>query len=202
LSNSNKKLITPQEVEYNQIFFEKCALEHRELATKLILQLVEFLKIDISDELPYSQFVKYWQKNGQSGKMNDWKFFFHGFHCCFENVVSNQYIEVPIVFGLEFGDLDPYFFTQYIKSTDRYYPLPVDINDNYQDGLTIIEEMITLGKFEKINSNFQNHYGSVVKNRPNKVEVITFENPLEKIELNIVVEKKKKFNLWNLLKLK
>ena len=75
-----------------------------------------FLKIDIVSELPYLAFVKYWQKNGQSGKIGDWKFFFHGFHCYFENIFTNQCIEVPIVFGFEFGDLDPYFFMQYIKS--------------------------------------------------------------------------------------
>jgi hypothetical protein len=202
LNNSGKKLITPEEVEANQIFFEKCAFEHRELATKLILELIEFFKIDISNDIPYIAFVKYWQKNGQSGKMKDWKFFFHGFHCSFKNVITNQYIEIPIVFGLEFGDLDPYFFTQYIKSTSRYFPLPVEINDNYKDGLTIIEKMLSIGKFEKINSNFKNHYGAVIKNRPNKVEVITFEDPVADLKVNIEPEKKVKFNLWNFLRLK
>lgn len=202
MDNSNKKLVTPEEVEVNQVFFEKCALEHRELATQLIFELAGLLKIDISNEIPYLAFVKYWQKNGQSGKMTNWKFFFHGFHCSFENVVTNQYIEVPIVFGLEFGDLDPYFFTQYIKSTSGYFPMPLVINDNYKDGKTILETMLSLGKFEKINSNWPNHYGTVVKNRPDKVEIITFENPLEKSNDKIKVEKKGKFDLWKLLKLK
>ncbi|NHN26117.1 hypothetical protein FIA58_010555 [Flavobacterium jejuense] len=202
MNNSSKKLLTPEEVETNQIFFEKCALEHRELATKLILELVDFLKIDITNELPYLAFVKYWQKNGQSGKMRAWKFFFHGFHCCFENVETDQYIEVPIVFGLEFGDLDPYFFTQYIKSSSAYSPLPVEINNFYEDGVTIIEKMLSLGKYEKINSNWPNHYGIVVKNRPDKVEVILFTDPLEKLEKKLEVEKKAKFNLWKFLKLK
>jgi len=199
---SNKKTITPEEVEENNTFFEKCALEYRDLATKLILELATFLKIDIVGELPYLAFVKYWQKNGQSGKIGDWKFFFHGFHCYFENIFTNQCIEVPIVFGFEFGDLDPYFFMQYIKSTSKYHPIPVELNDSSKDGEIVIKKMLSLGIFETINSNWPNHYGTVVKNRPNKVEVITFKDPLEKLEIKTEVEKRTIFNIWRFLKLR
>ena len=53
---------------------------------------------------------------------------------------QGQLIEVPLVFSLEFGDLDPYFFTKYIKSTSDYKPLPVEIYEDYADGVRINEE--------------------------------------------------------------
>ena len=62
--------------------------------------------------------------------------------------------------------------------------------------------MLSLGIFETINSNWPNHYGTVVKNRPNKVEVITFKDPLEKLEIKTEVEKRTIFNIWRFLKLR
>jgi hypothetical protein len=110
-------------------------------------------------------------------------------------------MEVPLVFGLEFGDLDPYFFTKFIKSTPSYKPLPVDIFEDYADGVRINEKMISLGKFEKISSNVGNHYGTVVTDRK-KVEIKSY------LDLNKLYEEqnqqklKPKFNLWNFLGLK
>jgi hypothetical protein len=53
----------------------------------------------------------------------------------------------------------------YIKSTDKYKPLPVDIFEDYADGLRINEKMLALGKFERIISNLGGHFGTVVTDR-------------------------------------
>ena len=55
--------------------------------------------------------------------------------------------------------------------------------------------MISLGLFEKINSNIENHFGIVVTDRI-KVEVKLYK-PNEELE-----EEKPKFNLWKFLGLK
>ena len=191
-----RKLITDEEIDSNQTLFENYALEYRELATKLIFGLAEKLKIDLKNEIPYFVFVKHWQEKGQSGKYEEWKYFFHGFHCNFYNTKTQQEIEVPIVFGLEFGDLDPYFFSNYIKSTKEYQPLPIQIYEEYSDGLRIIERLTSKGIFEKINSTFPGHFGTVPKNRENKVAIQTLENPMNSIK------PKPKFNLLKFLKLK
>lgn len=110
-------------------------------------------------------------------------------------------IEVPLVFGQEFGDLDPYFFSKYIKSTPKYRPLPVDIFEDYQDGARINEKMLSLGKFERISSNVGNHYGIVVADRQ-KVEIKSYLD-LEKMyrEQNKQTEKPK-FNFWKFIGLR
>lgn len=192
-----RKLIADNEIDMFQELFVQYAFDYRELATKLIHGLALKIKVDIQNESPYWAFLKYWQKKGQSGVFEEWNYFFHGFHCHFIHRKTKQEIEVSLIFGLEFGDLDPYFFTNFIISSHDYKPLPIEIYESYHDGLNIIERMIIIGKFEKINSTtFPNHSGIVLKNRTNKVEIRTFENPSD------AIKPLPKFNLFKFLGLK
>lgn len=185
------KLITDHEIELRQDFFELAAKEHRQLAQKLIYELVDSLSIVMNENYPLESFNSLYRSKKDTGKMNDWIYYLHGFHCCFDHQKTGQHIEVPLVFGFEFGSLDPYFFTSYIKSTPQYQPLPVEIFEDYADGKRIIDKMVELKKFEIINSNLENYFGVVVADR-------------EKIAIEVYrhAEKKKKFGLLRFLKLK
>lgn len=196
-----RKLITDQEIEDNQDFLEQCAKDYRQLGENLFFKLVEKLELELNVDFPLQTFNGL--KNGKrsSGKVEGWNYYVHGFHCGFENIKTLQNIEVPLVFGLEFGDLDPYFFTNYIKSTPKYNPLPVDIFEDYADGARIIEKMISLGKFEKINSNVGEKFGVVVKDRK-KVEIKSYLDLQKLYEEQNNKNRKLKFNFWKFFGLK
>ena len=195
------KLITDQEIEAFQDFFEQCAKDYRQLGEELLFKLVDKFGLNLNTDFPMETFNKFKNDKRQIGKVEDWKYFLHGFHCGFENIKTGQIIEVPLVFGLEFGDLDPYFFSKFIKSTPNYKPLPINIFEDYADGVRINEKMISLGKFEVINSNIGNHFGIVVVNRK-KVEIKSYLD-LEKAYQNqneqII---KNKFNFWKFIRLR
>jgi len=159
------KLITDKEIEDNQDFFEQFAKDYRQLGEELLFKLVDKLDLKLNKEFPMQTFNELKLDKRQIGKVENWRYFVHGFHCGFENDKTGQHIEVSLVFGLEFGDLDPYFFSKFIKSTPKYRPLPVDIFEDYADGARINEKMVSLGIFEKISSNIENHYGIVVTDR-------------------------------------
>jgi hypothetical protein len=159
------KLITDKEIENNQSFFEQCAKDYRELGERLILELAEKFEININSECPYYTFLKFYSSENQKGIIGDWKYYFHGFHCGFENTRTKQSVEVPLVFSFDLGDLDPYFFVSFIKSTLKYQPLKINIYEDYSDGKRIITKMVELGKFERIRSVFGNHSGVIVKDR-------------------------------------
>ncbi|UKN03801.1 hypothetical protein K6119_09890 [Paracrocinitomix mangrovi] len=165
------KLITSEEIHNNQDFFEKCAKDYRNLATKLITAFAKEYDITINPELPMDT-LRHTNKFGYEpvGEFNGWKYAFHGIHCAFTNKETGQQIEVPLNYGLEFGQLDPYFFVQFIKTTQEYEPIPVKLFCDYADGKRILEEMVELGKFEYINSNWPDEKGVVVKER-SKVDV-------------------------------
>jgi hypothetical protein len=187
------KLITDKEIEDNQVFFEQCAKDYRQLGGELILKLIEKLNIPLNTKFPLITFNKLKQGN-QTGILDEWRYYIHGFHCGFNHQRTGQSIEVPLVFGLEFGDLDPYFFSDFIKSTEAYKPLPVEIFEDYADGHRINQKMLALGLFEKIESNISNHFGIVVTDRK-KIDIETFKE-----DDNSVV--KPPFNLWKWLGLK
>jgi hypothetical protein len=195
------KLITGKEIEDNQDFFEQCAKDYRQLGEELLHKLVNKLDLKLNKDFPMQTFNELKRDGRSNGKVEGWNYYVHGFHCHFVNIKTKQKIEVPLVFGQEFGDLDPYFFSIFIKSTPKYKPMPVDIFEDYADGVRINERMLSLGKFERISSNVGNHYGIVVADRQ-KVEIKSYLD-LEKMyqEQNKQTEKPK-FNFWKFIGMK
>ncbi|WP_193787274.1 DUF6896 domain-containing protein [Lacinutrix mariniflava] len=173
------KLITDKEIEECQDFFEKCAKDYRNLATKLINEFSEKHDVKIDPEYPMNT-LRHTESFGYKpvGEMNGWRYAFHGIHCGLTNTKTGQRIEVPLTYGLEFGLLDPYFFMRFIKSTKEYQPLPVGIYCDYADGNRILEKMVKIGKFEFLNSNWPNEKGIVVSDRE-KIEVKVYNPNLE-----------------------
>lgn len=195
------KLITEKEIEDNQDFFEQCAKDYRQLGEELLYKLIDKHGLKLNTDFPLQTLNQLIRKKRGNGTIEDWKYYIHGYHCAFDNIKTRQYIEVPLVFGQEFGDLDPYFFSQYIKSTKKYKPLPVEIFEDYADGLRINEKMLSLGKFERISSNIGNHYGVVVANRQ-KVEIKSYFDLEKMYQEQNKKNKKPKFNFWKFIGLK
>ncbi|OJJ14423.1 hypothetical protein BKI52_42325 [marine bacterium AO1-C] len=167
--------LTPQDVKTHQNFFEQCAKDYRVLAEKLIRQLAIHLNQPFNEELPLATLNPYGQRGYvQFGEMDGWRYFFHGYHCNFKHKITQQDIEVPLSFGLEFGILDPWFFARYICSTPDYQPLSLNMKNEFADGLVVIEKMLKLGLYEQVNANTQGHSGTVVADRQKvKVKVFT-----------------------------
>ena len=79
--------------------------------------------------------------------------------------------------------------------------MPIEIFEDYEDGVRINERMLMLGKFERISSNIGNHYGIVVSDRQ-KVVIKSYLD-LEKINQgqNKQIETPK-FNFWKFIGIK
>ena len=130
-------MIQENEIINNLSFFQKCESEHRILAESLINELACFLEVEIDPKLPLNTFKPFYGTK-QSGKMNDWSYFLHGFHCCFENINTKQTIEVSLVHKNNFGELDPIFFLNYILTSPQYQPLPLEILRTYETGKSVL----------------------------------------------------------------
>ena len=132
----------------------------------MIHGLATYLKETIDPENAMHTFGKY-KQGRQTGKMHVWDYYLHGAHCVFKNSKTGQKIEVYLITSLEFGDLDPYFFIEFIKTSPRYQPLPVKIYEDYLDGCHILDKMVAIGKFERIQlfATYDEHI--VVKDRGN-----------------------------------
>ena len=84
------KLITDQEIEVNKDFLEKCAKDYRKLAKELVHKLAKKLEITIDPEFPLNALNS--QKLGKrgSGNIEGWRYYLHGFHCCFEHTKTGK----------------------------------------------------------------------------------------------------------------
>lgn len=145
------KLISDDEITKHSTFFELCAKDYRKLATHLIYSLASHFDEIIDPENAMHTFGKY-KRGRQSGAMGLWKYSLHGSDCRFQNTKTGQTIEVYLLTQLEFGILDPYFFIQFMKTTESYQAMPIEIYEDYPEGYLILEKMVKLGKFEKINT--------------------------------------------------
>ncbi|MBK6836094.1 MAG: hypothetical protein IPG89_18210 [Bacteroidetes bacterium] len=130
-------MIQENEIINNLSFFQKCEADHQILAENLINELACLLEVEIDPKLPLNTFKPFFSTK-QSGEMNGWNYFLHGYHCCFENINTKQKIEVSLVDKNNFRALDPIFFLNYILSTPKYQPLPFEILPTYETGKNIL----------------------------------------------------------------
>ncbi|HFP0723599.1 TPA: hypothetical protein ACHLB7_004717, partial [Escherichia coli] len=93
------RLISLEEINRHQDFFEHCAKEYRKLATELIFALAEQLNVEMAENNPLVTFAPFKCNRKRKGKMGKWQYCFHGFHCTFENKKTEQNIEVPLAYG-------------------------------------------------------------------------------------------------------
>jgi len=172
--------ISRETVEKHLDFFVQCAADYRTLATELIHQLAKQLVVEINYSCPLISFNPYRYSGNDSGKMGNWQYYFHGFHCRFYHLITQQSIEVPLTYGKEFGELDPAFFVEYIASTRQYQPLPFSLeNPCYPTGEVILNTMLELEYLDVIPSNISvNIKGVALKNSRREPIPFTFDELL------------------------
>ncbi len=56
--------------------------------------------------------------NGREHLSDDWSFNVHGEHCLFENIDTGQRLEVSLVDKSSVDNLDPYFFYNFLETTE------------------------------------------------------------------------------------
>ncbi|UZR98877.1 DUF6896 domain-containing protein [Chondrinema litorale] len=74
-------------------------------------------------------------QNGAETLSNGWGFYVHGEHCLFDNIFSGQKIEVSLGRDHFIENLDPYFFYQFLNSTDELKHLSKHFENPFSDML-------------------------------------------------------------------
>ncbi|MEN2771969.1 hypothetical protein V3C52_06495 [Escherichia coli] len=103
------RLISLEEINRHQDFFEHCAKEYRKLATELIFALAEQLNVEMAENNPLVTFAPSNATVSEKAKWESGSIVFTVF-IVHLRIKTEQNIEVPLAYGFDFGDLDPYFF--------------------------------------------------------------------------------------------
>ncbi|GAB2842815.1 DUF6896 domain-containing protein [Ferruginibacter profundus] len=129
----------------------ECAKAFRQDGNNLMSLMANKFGIDL-ETLDGLQELKHKKSVKQRGKLNDdWNYYLHGAECQFENVKSNQVVEVIVVTKPEFGYLDCYFFYNYMATTERFKNLAAFFNNDYHNICKAIDLLVFEGILTRVN---------------------------------------------------
>jgi len=126
-----KKVIDERIILENANRFIIAIHRYRVLADKLITQLAK--KYNYSPE----NITEYWRLELEktNGKLEKkWEYMFHGKGCFFKNLVTGQIIDTHLCdYRNGLAIPDPYFFSQYIRTTNEEVKILDLIKDDFHD---------------------------------------------------------------------
>lgn len=118
--------------------------QHRALAhiliDKLITETNQPAKAEI-DAGNYNEITDADVLNGEENLTDHWWFDVHGEHCMFKNLITNQVLEVSLGNKESIGNLDPYFFYNFLQTTDSVKHLIKYFDNPFSDMLNLFEEL-------------------------------------------------------------
>lgn len=77
--------------------------------------------------------------NGEENLSGNWSFWVHGEHCKFENTETGQTLEVSLGNQDRIKNLDPYFFYNFLNTTENFNHLTKYFNDPFRDTCNFFE---------------------------------------------------------------
>jgi hypothetical protein len=96
-------------------FTYQTARKFKEEACELMGRLCRLAKVDVSDPDRNIIFRQNYGKQQEQSLDDQWSFCLHGAECRFTDQESGRELEVIIVNGDQFGALDFFFFSKYLK---------------------------------------------------------------------------------------
>ena len=139
----NKLVIVPsistKTVLDNLNEFYKCIELFDSTAHSLMNLMAETFDIDLNNSSEIYD-LKRNRSDKQRGQINDeWKYHFHGKGCSFTNSITEQFLDVQIINGLEFGELDTYYLMKFIQTTESLKEVSLILNDESNNMQKVIE---------------------------------------------------------------
>jgi hypothetical protein len=132
----------------------ECAKAFRLDANYLMGLMADTFGIDLQTLDGWEE-LKQKKSSKQRGKLNEqWNYYLHGAECQFENVNTNQVVEVIVLTKPEFGYLDCYFFYKYMSTTERFKNLSTFFGNEYQNICKAIDLLAFEGVLTRIDDLF------------------------------------------------
>jgi hypothetical protein len=117
---------------------------HETIAKQLILKLISETDQPKKKEIEkgyYSEIQNAELLNGQENLTDNWWFDVHGENCLFKNSLTGQTLEVLLRDKDSIGDLDPYFFYNFLKTTQEFNHLTEYFKNPFNDTLNFFVEL-------------------------------------------------------------
>lgn len=144
-------------------FFINVIQDFTEDAKTLVIKLSKTYNLEIDDKMPLNTFFTL-KNQKQVGLIDEnWAYFLHGYECQFKHK-NNHIVEVILKFQNEYGALDPVFLSRYINTNPKYLHLDIRIENEFEDGLKIINTLNKCKLLVKIENTGNVIYDSLNNN--------------------------------------
>ncbi|MBU3012192.1 hypothetical protein KO506_12315, partial [Polaribacter vadi] len=109
--------ISTKKVLENILEFYHCIELFDKIAHSLMNLMAETFNINLNNSNEIYE-LKTKRSENQRGKINsEWNYHFHGKSCSFTNTNTEQFLDIQINNGIEFGELDTYYLMKFIQTT-------------------------------------------------------------------------------------
>lgn len=88
--------------------------------------------------------------NGQENLTDNWWFDVHGEHCLFRNLITGQTLEVSLGDKESIANLDPYFFYDFLETTDNLKHLTKHFKNPFNETLNFFEKLVKEQKMTNV----------------------------------------------------
>ena len=110
--------ISTKVVLENILEFHNCIELFDKTAHSLMNLMAETFDINLNNSNEIYE-LKTKRSENQRGEINsEWKYHFHGKGCSFTNTNTEQFLDVQINNGIEFGELDTHYLMKFIQTTE------------------------------------------------------------------------------------
>jgi hypothetical protein len=139
----NKLFIVPS-ISTNTVLenlseFYKCIELFDKTAHYLMNLMADTFEINLNNSSELYD-LKRNRSDKQRGSINnEWKYHFHGKGCSFTNSNTEQFLDVQIINGLEYGELDTYYLMKFIQTTESLNEMSLILNDESNNMRKVIE---------------------------------------------------------------
>lgn len=123
-----------------KILLKKAIIQFEKTAKELIQLLSNSFDLDLSHSNPFERLIIR-QNNLWKGKLDkNWKYQFHGDACKFENMVTEQIVDIKINRRENWGAITNFYLLKFIETTDSLKHVFQLINSEKQI-MNLLEEM-------------------------------------------------------------
>lgn len=138
-----KKVIDERVILENADLFLNAVRNYLNLADDLITRLAK--KLNYPPENISVDWIFEIEKT--NGKLEgDWEYMFHGHECRFRNLVTEQIVDARLRdYRNELAIPDPYFFAQYVRTTEAEAQVSAMIKDDFHDMSKSLDVLVENG---------------------------------------------------------
>ncbi|WP_179320758.1 DUF6896 domain-containing protein [Winogradskyella helgolandensis] len=133
--------ISTKVVLENILEFHNCIELFDKTAHSLMNEMAETFDINLNNSNEIYE-LKTKRSENQRGEINnEWKYHFHGKGCSFTNTNTEQFLDVQINNGIEFGELDTYYLMKFIQTTESLKKASQILNNKTENMRKVIETL-------------------------------------------------------------